>query len=120
MIDLHHIPAIQSAIHARLENWRRYVTPSRREWMMMPMWRGARTPKQWEEDAHIPVPIDTPDGHVIEKAVSALPDKHRTVVRWAYVYPYVPENKIRRECGLTRDALANLLIDTRTMLINRV
>jgi len=120
MIDLHHVPASQTEIDARLENWGRYVTPSRQSWMMMPMWRGARTPKQWEEDAHIPVPIDTLDGHAIEKAVSALPDKHRTVIRWAYVYAYVPENKIRRECGLTRDALANMLIDARTMLINRV
>jgi len=84
------------------------------------MFKQARTPKQWEEDAHIAVPIDTLDGHVIEKAVSALPEKHRTVIRWAYVYPYVPENKIRRECGLTRDALADMLIDARTMLINRL
>ena len=119
MIDLHHIPASQDAIHARLINWRRYVSSRPCSGFVQPMFKQARTPKQWEEDAHITVPVDTLDGHVIEKAVSALPDKHRTVIRWYYVYPYIAENKIRRECALTKLALAQMALDARTILKNQ-
>jgi hypothetical protein len=56
----------------------------------------------------------------IERAVSILPDKHRTAIRWAYAYPWVPVNRVRRELGLTRDALNQLLNDGRDMLVNRL
>lgn len=117
---MHYIPASQSDIHERLTNWRRYVMPRRALWFTQPMFRQARTPKQWEEDLHIPIPIDTQDGHVIEKAVSALPEKHRTVIRWYYIFSHVPENKIRRECGLTKLELAQIAIDARCMVQNTV
>lgn len=120
MNDLHHVPSSQSEIHSRLENWRRYVSTGTRAWFVQPMFRQAKTPKQWEEDLKIPIPIDTQDGHILEKAVSGLPEKHRAVIRWYYVFPYVPENKIRRECGLTREMLAQIAIDARNMLHNRI
>jgi len=106
MIDLHHIPTTQQEIHRRLENWRKYVSGTGRAWFVQPMFKQAKTPKQWEEDLHVPMPVDTQDGHKIEKAVSALPVIHRTVIRWYYVFPYVADNRIRRECGLTKDELA--------------
>lgn len=120
MSDLHHIPTTQAIIHSRLENWRRYVSPKGATWFVQPMFKHAKTPKQWEEDLHVPMPIDTQDGHKVEKAVSALPEKHRAVIRWYYVFPHVPENKIRRECGLTREMLAQIAIDARNMLQNRI
>lgn len=120
MADIHHIPSSQSQMHSRLENWRRYVSSNPRAWFIQPMFKQAKTPKQWEEDLHVPLPIDTQDGHLVEKAVSALPEKHRTVIRWYYVFPYVPENRVRRECGLTREMLAEIAIDARNMLRNRI
>lgn len=120
MNDLHHIPSNQAVIHSRLENWRRYVSTSSRAWFVQPMFKFAKTPKTREADLHVPMPIDTQDGHILEKAVSALPEKHRAVIRWYYVFPYIPENRIRRECGLTREMLAKIAIDARNMLHNRI
>lgn len=120
MTDIAKVPQHQMQIHERLENWRRYVSSNARAWFVQPMFRQAKTPRQHEEDLYIPMPIDTQDGHILEKAVSALPEKHRAVIRWYYVFPYVPENKIRRECGLTREMLAQIAIDARNMLHNRI
>jgi hypothetical protein len=120
MTDLHHIPNNQTQIHTRLENWRRYVSSSTKAWFVQPMFKQAKTQKQWEADLHVPMPVDTQDGHILEKAVSALPEKHRAVIRWYYVFPHLPENRIRRECGLTREMLVKIAIDARYMLINRI
>ena len=120
MKDISAVPQHQMKMHERLENWRRYVSTGTRTWFVQPMFKFAKTPKTREEDLHVPIPIDTVDGHILEKAVSALPEKHRAVIRWYYVFPYIPENKIRRECGLTREMLAQIAIDARNMLHNRI
>lgn len=61
---------------------------------------------------------DTLDGLVMEKAVSKLPELHKNALRWFYVYRYA-EQRFRREAGLTRDGLVQVLKDARQMLINR-
>ena len=63
-------------------------------------------------------PIITLDGMVLEKAVYKLPSLHCSALRWFYVYRY-SEQKFRREAGLTRDGLVQVLKDARQMLINR-
>lgn len=120
MTDIAKVPQHQMQIHSRLENWRRYVSSSARAWFVQPMFRQAKTPKQWEEDLHVAIPIDTQDGHVIEKAVSALPEKHRAVIRWAYVKPWIPISVVRRETGSTREGLFQLISEGRDMLKNRL
>lgn len=61
---------------------------------------------------------DTLDGMRMEKAVGMLPSLHRDALRWFYVRRY-SEQKFRREAGLTRDGLVQVLKDARQMLINR-
>ena len=120
MTDFHHIPERQLEIHDRLENWRRWVTPRPQAWKSQPMFRQYRSHAwQW----HLPdirIEIDSLQAHETERAIAFLPEKHRFIVRWAYVYSFVPVGKIQREAGMTRDAMAIALVDARDMLKNRL
>jgi hypothetical protein len=120
MTDFNHIPARHDAINLRLEEWSRWVRCKPQAWAMQPMFRLYRAPKQWESDLQIRIEIDTLAAHEIERAVSFLPDKHRTALRWFYVHSHVPVNGVRRELGVTRDGLGQLINDGRSMLINRL
>ena len=44
--DYSHVPERHAAIHARLENWARYVSVRRIAWPMQPMFRNARA-RRW-------------------------------------------------------------------------
>lgn len=119
-VDLNHIPARHDAINLRLEEWERYVRVSPKVWTCQPMFRHYRAPRQYESQAVTYVEINTLAAHEIERAVSILPDKHRTAIRWCYVFAFIPVGKVRRELGVTNDALAELIHDARSMLINRL
>lgn len=115
MIDFHHVPSHQRAMDARLINWARYVRDRPVVWTQ-PMFRGYRSSEVWVHE--VSVPVDQLDGHKVEKAVQALPEKHRAAVRWAYVFRAHP----RRMCRLlavTEAGLADLIDVGRQMLINR-
>lgn len=121
MIDLNHIPARHDAINLRLEEWARWVTVRPQAWAMQPMFRFVKSnARQWETDPHIHIEINTLAAHEIERCVSFLPEKHRTAIRWAYVFPYVPEARVRAELGLTREALGQIIHSARDMLVNRL
>ena len=120
MIDLNHIPARHDAIDARLTEWARWVKVRPVSWATAPMFRLYRAPKQWESDLDIRIEINTLDAAEIERAVSFLPDKHRTAIRWAYVFSYIPDARIRAELGATQEGLARLIHDGRDMLVNRL
>ena len=119
-IDLNHVHPLHDAIDARLTEWARWVRNKPAAWAMQPMFRLYRAPKQWESDLQIRIEINTLAAHEIERAVSFLPDKHRTAIRWAYVFAHVPVGKVQRELGATREALAGLIHDGRSMLVNRL
>jgi hypothetical protein len=76
--------------------------------------------RQWDPEPVIHVEINTIAASEIERAVLILPDKHRVVTRWAYVFYFVPVGRVQREIGVTLEALAQLLSDSRDMLINRL
>lgn len=119
--DFSRIPARHDSVNLRLEEWARYVRVSPKAWACQPMFRFAKSnSRQWEVDPHLPVAINTLAAHEVERAVSILPDKHRTAIRWAYVFAFIPIGKVRRELGVTNDALAELIHDARCMLINRL
>ena len=119
-IDLNHVHPRHDAINLRLEEWARYCRVKPAVWCCQPMFRLYRAPKQWESDLDIRIEINTLAAHEIERAVSFLPDKHRTAIRWCYVFSHVPVGKVQRELGATREALAGLIHDGRTMLVNRL
>ena len=117
-MDINHIPERHAEIDRRLRNWARYVAVHPRMGFIQPMFKQSRTSRQWDEHPHIKTDIDTLDGHRIEKAVSALPEKTRVAVRWFYVWPWVNDGKVRRELHVTRTVLWELVYDGRTMLTN--
>ena len=116
-IDFHTVEQHQRAIDLRLVNWARWVRPGRQNWVS-PMFAQYRS-KAWQwERPQIADPLDILDAMKLEKAVGALPDKHRTAVRWAYVIKNEPW-RVQKRLGLTVDGLMQYLRDGRQMLIVR-
>jgi len=115
--DFHYVPETHKVIDERLSNWAAYVQVKSPSWVS-PIWKlGKSNGRQWHEPEFRPA-CDVLDGNRLEIAVRALPDVHMRSLRWFYVYRY-GEQKFRREAGLTRDGLVQVLKDARQMLINR-
>lgn len=119
-IDLNHVHPKHDSIDRRLCEWSRWVKVRPVSWATAPMFRMYKAPKQFESDLYVPIAINTLDASEMERAVSFLPDKHRTAIRWCYVHSHVPVGKVQRELGATREALAGLIHDGRSMLVNRL
>jgi DNA-directed RNA polymerase specialized sigma24 family protein len=118
-IDLHAVRHEHLAIHERAMNWARYVRDGNRSGHgTAPMFRHYRSSEVWGTDT-LRTPIDTLDGHRMEKAVAQLPEKHRDAIRWSYVYVWIQPAKACRGLGVTRSGLADLVHDARSMLKNR-
>lgn len=119
--DIHHVPARHDYIDQRLLEWARWVRVRQTGWFTQPMFRMYQSKaRQWEENPHIHIEVNGLAALEIERAVSILPDKHRSAIRWAYVFPWVPDARIRAELGLTKDGLCQMLNDGRSMLCNRL
>ena len=118
-VDYSHVNEMHADIHSRLENWRRWVTVRHHGWATAPMFRMYQSKaRQW----HAPViqtPVDTLDAVLVEKAVAALPEKHRAAVRWSYVHAGNPV-AMARTLGVSKQGLADLVEAGRTMLGNRL
>ncbi len=118
MVDFHAVDPKHHAIDARLINWARWVKPGRQNWVS-PMFAQYRS-KAWQwERPEVKDPLNTLDAMEIERAVGALPDKHRTAIRWAYVIRCTP-SVIFRALGVNADELSRYLHDGRQMLQNNL
>jgi hypothetical protein len=117
-IDYFIVPDNQLGMHERLLNWSRWVRPGVGS-ASHPMWRQGRSNSRQWHTPEIRDTVNTLDGHKVEKGVSALPEKHRAAIRWAYVTSYQSPTRIRRELGVTADGLLKLIQDARSMLVNR-
>jgi hypothetical protein len=115
--DFHTVHPLHLVIHDRLCNWSRYVAGGGRTAQVAPMFRAYRSSEVWGQEPNIP--IDSLDGHEIEKAVGKLPEKNRDAIRWSYVFSYIPAPKVQRHLGVTRVGLVTLIHDGRAMLKNR-
>lgn len=119
IVDFNHVATEHEAIHARLENWARWVIVRPHVWQVAPMFRMYQSKaRQW----HAPViqtPVDTLDAALVEKAVTALPEKHRAAVRWSYVHAGNPV-AMARTLGVSKQGLADLVDAGRTTLQNRL
>lgn len=106
-------------IHHRLENWSRWVTVTRFRSKQHPMWaKTMSNARQWHAP-EIRDDVDLLDAQRIEKAVAMLPQKERDALRWAYVFRY-GELRARKELGVTKQGLMELLHRGRQFLINRL
>ena len=118
IVDYTHVQAHHEAIHERLMNWERWVRVRPHGWQTAPMFRMHQSKaRQWEAPV-IQNPVDTLDAVVVEKAVSALPEKHRAAVRWSYVHAGNPV-AMARALAVSKQGLADLVDSGRTMLQNR-
>lgn len=117
-VDYCYVAPEHEAIHARLNNWARWVRVRPQPWGMQPMFRNYRASKQWEASPHIPTAVDSLDGLLIERVVSSLPDKHKAALRWLYVFPSLHCNAMRRNLAVTDDGLFRLVHDARSMANN--
>lgn len=115
-VDFHFVPANQEAIHLRLLNWARAQRNSTGN-ATAPMFRQYRSSDQWAQ-ASASMPVDQRDAAKINKAWQMLPGKHRASLAWHYITPGSPA-KACKGIGCTMDELARLVVDARTMLINR-
>ena len=115
-IDFAAVEPSQLPIHERLRNWSRWVVP-RIGSGVSPMLRGYRGHAwQW----HTPEfreTCDVLDAVVIEKIVAKLPERHRTALRWSYVYRCTPAIAAR-ELALSCDGLYRHVRDARQMVMN--
>ena len=119
-IDFSRVPERHYEIDRRLLLWGRWIIDRPKPWKTSPMFLQYRSHAwQWHmPEIHIP---GTPGENMeIEKAVCALPEKHAYAIRWAYMAPWVPVSAVRRELAMTRQGLADILINARDMLVNRM
>jgi len=120
IVDYNRVQDRHQAIHARLENWRRWVIVRPHGWQVAPMFRMYQSKsRQWEASPHIGTPVDAIDAALMEKAVYALPEKHREAVRRWYVYRRNPA-AMARSLGVSKQGLADLVEAGRTMLQNKL
>jgi hypothetical protein len=117
-VDYNHVKPEHEAVHERLSNWARWVRVRPQGWQTQPMFRNFRASKQWEASPHIPTSVDSLDGLLIERVVSSLPDKHKAVLRWLYVFPSLHCNAMQRSLAVTADGLQRLIQDARSMANN--
>lgn len=118
LIDFFLVEPHQLGIHARLENWSRWVATPRLYGITHPMWAKAQSnARQWHEP-DLREPVDTLDAQAMEKAVFHLPEPHRDALRWQYVWKGGPLH-MARKLGVSKDGLMRLVRDGRQMLMNR-
>ena len=105
-------------IDARLANWAKW-SYSRHGGQSSPTFRLYRSTdaRRIDSDAKGPA-VDAIDAQRVQKAVSALPTKHRQAISWAYIKPTNPR-KAATGLGVTLQGLADLVTDGRQMLVNR-
>ena len=116
-VDFFYVEPGHQAIHADLENWAAYVEVKHRAGQA-PIWRlGKSHGRQWHAP-ELRATVNTLAGMEMEKAVFALPAKHRDAIRWNYVGKWSPAVAIR-DLGVTYEGLFALVRSGRVMLINR-
>lgn len=118
-VDYNHVKPEHEAVHERLSNWARWVRVRPQGWQTAPMFRLYQSKaRQWEAPV-IQDPVNALDALAIERAVSALPHKHRAAVRWCYVFQSNPAGAARA-LAVSKQGLADLVCVGRTMLKNRI
>ena len=116
--DFHTVRAGHTAIHGRLLNWARWTRSHSASPSVQPMFRGYR-PYAYPEAQGGGMPIDTLDAVGLQKLMHRLPEKHRLVIQWSYVFPFLSPFKVCRHLAVSKSGLAELVHDGRTMLKNQ-
>ena len=116
MIDFNYIPLHQEEINQRLEHWAKWVSVKGQAWKTHPMFRQYRSHAWQWHPPEIRIALNTLECAETERQVSNLPVGNREALRWCYVFSYIPVTAIRKDLGVTREQLGQLIIDGRDML----
>ena len=116
-IDLADVPHHQQDTHEALLEWARWCS-ARPKASICPMFRGFRA--YLYPEAAGGRPIDQLMAIRVQKAYVTLPDRHRTVLGWWYCHPHISVSRVRRELATTKAELAQMVIDARSMIRNRL
>lgn len=117
-VDYFSVRPEHEAIDARLQSWARWVRVRPHGWQTAPMFRQYRS-HAWQWHERVPrTPVNVLEAVEMEKAVSALPDKHRAAIRFCYVWCGSP-GAFARVLGVSKAGLLQLIEEGRQMLVNR-
>lgn len=119
-IDFCRVQPRHKDIDNTLNEWSQWVMPRHRLWGTSPMFLGYQSKARQWETPELKTPLNVLQCVETEKAVSTLPEKHRTALRWVYVYYWVPVSAVRRELGVTKADLADLIDQARDMISNKL
>lgn len=120
-VDFSSVEPKHREIDGRLVNWSRWATVHARGFVQ-PMFKMYR-PDNFDDDRGSydfdrPAPIDSADALLIEKAVCKLPEGHKLATVWFYRVRVQPVRACKA-LGVSRGGLAQLIRDSRQMLVNR-
>jgi hypothetical protein len=120
--DLHRVKFAHEAVHERLVNWARWCSSGGGTSAASPMFRLYRAPRNRNAFDELRIPVDGLDGMRLEKVIALLPETHRDVIRWFYVYSYrgIGMGKACRGLAIAPSSMAQLLHDSRSMVKNRL
>lgn len=104
--DLARICTHHKEVDQRCTEWAKWVRVTNRPFGVQPMFQHYRAPGRWEVETVVPNHINTLAALEVERAVAALPDKQRTVLRWCYVWPGLHINAVTRELCTDLEGLA--------------
>jgi hypothetical protein len=117
-VDFHYVDDRHKAIHARLLNWARWVTPSSTT-AICPMFKQAKSNAWQWHTPEVRETVDIQDALKVEREVCALPDQARMAIKWAYVERTDPGRSTRRIAS-SDAALAEVIFYARQMLKRRL
>jgi hypothetical protein len=117
--DLNEVPSSQQKTHEDLMEWARWCGSGRGTRSTHPMFRGY-VPYLYPEPTGGARPVDVLLALAVQRAFVRLPERHRAVLSWAYCYPWINPGRVQRSLAVTREGLAKLLLDSRTMMGNTV
>jgi hypothetical protein len=117
--DLTHIPGTQQACHERLVEWARWCGSGRGGRDTHPMFR-QYVPYLYPEVSGGAPAVDVVKALAVQRAYVVMADKHRAALKWYYCYPFISPGRVQRQLAMTRDALAQLVIDSRFMIWNTI
>ncbi len=118
-VDFNLVHEHHREIDLRLTNWGRWCCSRSGGVATSPAFRLYRSTEQWRGlQTGVSGSIDKIDAQRVQKAVQALPEKHRHAVNWSYVYRNAPV-KMAKGLGVSLDGLQELVHQGRQMLVNR-
>lgn len=119
VIDFAYVPANQTEIHERLENWARWQrggSPGN----VHPMFRQYKAYMMKYREQEAPrTEVDQLDAVAVQKVMAHLPQSHRLAVQWCYVQRSNPL-RVCQALGVSKQGLLDLITAGRTMVNNRL